>query len=142
LFEFNVATGEERRLAAADTLLKGAAENLSPDELARRERARSAARGIASFELSRDGQQVLVPLSGSLFVIDRKSGKARELKSDAGYTIDARFSPDGKSITVVRNGDLYVLNAGSGAEKRLTTGASDTLSHGESEFVAQEEMHR
>src|SRR5436190_10954610 len=96
LYEFEVATGKERLLAAADDLLKGAAEQLSAEELARRERSRSAAQGIASFELSRDGQQVLVPLSGSLYVIDRKSGKSRELKSDRGFPIDARFSPDGK----------------------------------------------
>ena len=142
LFEFTVATGQERLLAAADNLLNGVVENLSPAELARRERTRSAARGIASFELSQDGHQVLVPLSGSLYVLDRLSGKSHELKSEAGYPIDARFSPDGKSIAVVRNGDLYVLDVATGAEHRLTTGATETLSHGEAEFVAQEEMHR
>jgi dipeptidyl-peptidase 4 len=142
LYEFEVATGKERLLAAADDLLKGATEQLSPEELARRERSRSAARGIASFELSHDGQQVLVPLSGSLYVIDRKSGKSHELKSNSGYPIDARFSPDGKSIALVRNGDLYVIDVASGAERRLTSGANETLSHGLAEFVAQEEMHR
>ena len=142
LYEFEVATGKERLLAAADDLLKGEAEQLSMEELARRERSRSAARGIASFELSRDGQQVLVPLSGSLYVIDRKSGKSRELKSERGFPIDARFSPDGKSIAAVRNGDLYVTDVASGAERRLTSGANETLSHGQAEFVAQEEMHR
>jgi dipeptidyl-peptidase-4 len=106
LFEFTVATGQERLLAAADNLLNGVVENLSPAELARRERTRSAARGIASFELSQDGRQVLVPLSGALYVLDRRSGKSHELKSEAGYPIDARFSPDGKSIAVVRNSGL------------------------------------
>ena len=141
LYEFEVATGKERLLAAADDLLKGEAEQLSMEELARRERSRSAARGIASFELSRDGQQVLVPLSGSLYVIDRKS-ESCELKSERGFPIDARFSPDGKSIAAVRNGDLYVTDVASGAERRLTSGANETLSHGQAEFVAQEEMHR
>lgn len=142
LYEFDVATGKERLLASADKLLAGATEKLTPEELARRERMRSAARGIASFELSDDGRQVLVPLSGSLYVLDRKTGKSRELKSAAGFPIDARFSPDGKSIAVIRGGDLYVIDAATGAERRLTTGATDTLSHGEAEFVAQEEMDR
>ena len=142
LYEFDVATGKERLLASADQLLAGAAEKLTAEELARRERMRSAARGIASFELSDDGQQVLVPLSGSLYVLDRKTGKSRELKSSAGFPIDARFSPDGKSIAVVRGGDLYVIDVATGAERRLTTGATETLSHGEAEFVAQEEMDR
>ena len=142
LYEFDVATGNERLLTSADTLLGGAAEQLSAEELARRERTRSAVRGIASFEIARDGQQVLVPLSGSLYVFDRMSGKSRELKSTAGYPIDARFAPDCKSIAVVRGGDLYVMDSASGAERRLTRGADETLSHGEAEFVAQEEMHR
>jgi dipeptidyl-peptidase-4 len=142
LYEFDVATGKERLLASAEKLLQGAEEKLTAEELARRERMRSAARGIASFELSRDGKQVLVPLSGSLYVFDRKSGKSRELKSSAGYPIDARFSPDGKWIAAVRRGDLYVMDVASGAERRLTMGATETLSHGEAEFVAQEEMDR
>jgi dipeptidyl-peptidase-4 len=129
-------------LASADGLLKGQEEQLTAEELARRERMRSAARGIASFELSRDGRQILVPLSGSLFLIERATGKVRELKSTAGYPIDARFSPDGKSVAVVRDGDLYVLDVASGSERRLTHGASETLSHGLAEFVAQEEMGR
>jgi dipeptidyl-peptidase 4 len=142
LYEFDVAIGQERLLASAEKLLQGAEEKLTPEELARRERMRSAARGIASFELSRDGNQVLVPLSGSLYLFDRKSGKSRELTSSAGYPIDARFSPDGKSIAVVRGGDLYVMEVASGTERPLTTGATETLSHGEAEFVAQEEMDR
>ncbi|MFN3567096.1 MAG: secretin N-terminal domain-containing protein [Burkholderiaceae bacterium] len=38
-----------------------------------------ASRGIASFQLSKDGRQILVPLSGRLFVIDRASGAQKEL---------------------------------------------------------------
>jgi len=142
LYEFDLATGQERLLVLADNLLAGAAEKLTAEELARRERMRSAARGIASFELSEDGRQVLVPLSGSLYVFDRKTGGSRELKSSAGFPMDARFSPDGKSVAVVRDGDLYVIDVATGAERRLTTGATDTLTHGEAEFVAQEEMDR
>jgi dipeptidyl-peptidase-4 len=142
LYEFDVTTGNERLLASATNLLKGEQEQLTAEELARRERMRSAARGIASFEVSRDGRQILVPLSGSLFVVDRANGKVRELTSSAGYPIDARFSPDGKSVAVVRDGDLYVLDVVSGQERRLTRGASETLSNGLAEFVAQEEMGR
>jgi dipeptidyl-peptidase-4 len=142
LYQFDVATGQERLLLSANDLLQGREEQLTAEELARRERIRSAARGIASFELSRDGRRILIPLSGSLFVVDRETGKSRELKSTAGYPIDARFSPDGKSVATVRDGDLYVIDVASGAERRLTHGASETLSHALAEFVAQEEMMR
>lgn len=142
LYEFDMKTGRERLLVSAQTLLDGGQERLTASELARRERMRMTARGIASYRLSRDGRQVLLPLSGLLFLLDRKTGASRELKSAAGFPIDARFSPDGKQIACVRDGDLYVIDVESGAERRLTHGASDTLSHGLAEFVAQEEMDR
>lgn len=142
LYAFDVATGKERVLASAEQLLGGAAEELTAEEKARRERMRLAGSGIVSYSLSPDGQQILVPLSGSLYLIDRETRTSRELKSDAGYPIDARFSPDGKSIACVRDGDLYVMDAASGSERRLTEGATETLTHGLAEFVAQEEMDR
>ncbi len=142
LYTWDVRTGEERVLLTSDQLLGGADESLTAEEKARRERMRLAARGIASFDLSKDGAQVLVPLSGRLYFVERKTGAINELKSDAGYPIDPQFSPDGNSVACVRNGDLYVIDVASGAERRLTTGATETLTHGLAEFVAQEEMSR
>jgi dipeptidyl-peptidase-4 len=142
LYEFDVAKGTERLLASAEQILQGKEEELTAEELARRERSRLAARGIAAFDVSGDGRRVLVPLSGSLYVLERASGKSRELKSTAGVPIDARLSPDGNSIACVREGDLYVMDIASGAEQRLTQGASETLTRGLAEFVAQEEMSR
>lgn len=149
LYEFDCATGKERVLLTAEGILKGAEEKLTPEELARRERQRSTARGIAGFSLSDDGTKILVPLSGRLFVIERKSGATRELKSEhsAKFPIDPRFSPDGAKISTVRDGDLYVIDIGPGAppegrERRLTTKTSDTVTNGLAEFVAQEEMDR
>lgn len=142
LYEFDTATGQERRLLTAEQILQGAEENLSVEERARRERMRMSARGIASYQLSKDGTKILVPLSGRLFVIERASGSVRELTSEAGYPIDPRFSPDGRFLACVRENELYVMDIASGQERKLTTGASETISHGTSEFVAQEEMGR
>jgi dipeptidyl-peptidase 4 len=142
LYEFDVSTGREQLLASANDLLQGQHERISAKERARRERMRLAARGIAEFEISRDGWRILVPLSGSLYLLDRSTGNSRELTSNAGTPIDARFSPDGKSIASVRDGDLYVIDVATGAERRLTQGATETLTRGLAEFVAQEEMSR
>src|SRR5260221_374022 len=64
----------------------------------------------------------------------------------AGDIIDPQLSPDGRAVAYVRAGDLYACEvggaAGGSAERRLTAGASDTLTHGLAEFVAQEEMDR
>lgn len=142
LYQFDVATGAERVLVTADQLLRGADEQLTEEEKARRERMRLTARGIAAYQLSKDGRRILIPLSGRLFVYDRASGQAKELVSKAGAAVDPRFSPDGDSIASVRNGDLYVIDVANGAERRLTEGATETLTHGLAEFVAQEEMDR
>ena len=64
LWTLDLETGKERILLSADDLLAGGEEQLSDEEKARRERTRSAARGIASYRISDDGSRLLVPLSG------------------------------------------------------------------------------
>lgn len=141
LYEFDVSTGVERRLASAEQL-SGGVEELSVEERARRERMRISARGVASFDLSHDGRKVLVPLGESLYVVDRQSREVRELPSETTPPIDARFSPDGQLVAAVRDGELEVQEIDTGKTRRLTTGASDTVTNGLAEFVAQEEMGR
>lgn len=142
LYEFNTTTGDERLLLTADQILRGAEENLSPEEKARRERMRLSARGIAGYQLSKDGAKILVALSGRLFVIDRATAAVKEFNSDKGYPIDPRFSPDGQFIACVRGPELFVIDIASGNETALTQGGGETLTHGAAEFVAQEEMDR
>ena len=142
LYEYDVEAQRERVLLTADSLLRGGEERLSAEELARRERLRETARGIASYHLSRDGRLILVPLSGRLFVVERAGGVVRELEGAPGYPIDPRFSPDGTRMACVRNQDLYVTDIATGVERRLTEGGGGAITHGEAEFVAQEEMGR
>lgn len=142
LYQYDTGPRRERVLLTAESILRGAEEVLTPEERARRERQRQTARGIASYELSHDGRRILVPLSGRLFVVERASGAVRELMSSAGFPIDPRFSPDGSQIACVRNQDLYITDVASGHERRLTEGGGDTITNGEAEFVAQEEMDR
>src|SRR5690606_1290606 len=143
---FDARTAEERVILTARQLLAGDEEELTAEERARRERMRLTASGIASFRISSDGANILVPLSGRLFLVDRARigdpSAVRELESTAGPAVDPRFSPDGTKIGVVRDGDLYVIDVATGAERRLTTKRSDDVQNGLAEFVAQEEMGR
>lgn len=142
LYEFDTTTAQERVLLTAEGILKGAEEQLSAEEKARRERMRVSARGITSYALSKDGGRILAPLSGRLFVIERASGAVTELVSDQGFPLDPRFSPDGRSVACVRDNELCVIDIATKKERRLTSGAGPTLTHGVAEFVAQEEMDR
>ncbi len=143
LYEFDCRTGEERVLLTADKILAGGDEQLSPEEKAMRERLRLAARGIARFDLSKDGKSVLVPLSNRLFVIERDSGNSTEVKSSVGgFPLDPSLSPDGRLLACVRDGEIYVTDLESGKERKITSGAGGSISNGTAEFVAQEEMDR
>lgn len=147
LWIFDIATGKERVLLTAEQILGGGREELTPEELARRERMRSASRGIASYAISKDGSKVVVPLSGRLFVIELAAARAgtpkvQELRSDAGFPIDPRLSPDGASLACVRNGEIFITDLATGNEHKLTSGAGGAITNGLAEFVAQEEMDR
>lgn len=142
LWAFDTRTKRERQVLNANQLLAGGQVSLSKEEWARMQRLRSSARGIASFELSRDGRQLLVPLSGRLFVVERSSGAVRELSAGKRGAQDARFSPDGAFVGLVRDGSLCVIDLATGEERVLAARESEHVTWGSPEFIAQEEMRR
>jgi dipeptidyl-peptidase-4 len=142
LFEFDVASRKTRELLTPEQLLKGAEENLSAEEKARRERQRVSVGGFTDFQLSEDGKQILLSLSGRLYVVERATGGVKELTTSAGTLLDPKFSPDGKSVSYVLDHDLYVFDLSANKERRITTGGTAKKTHGLAEFVAQEEMRR
>lgn len=143
LLETDLATGETRVLATAESLAGSAAAGTGPAaaEAARLERQRIVARGITHFVLSPDGARVLVPAGGRVFVLDRPSGAVRAL-APAAAGLDPRFSPDGRAVAFVKDRDLHVLDLGSGRVRRLTRSRDPEVTNGLAEFVAQEEMGR
>jgi len=138
LWEFNTKSKATHRLV--DSKLLVPTENLSPEEKARRERARTAAlSGILSYSWSPDGKQLLVPIAGDLFLVDvANPDKARKVAT--GNVLDPKISPRGKFVSYVRDQNLYVIDLATGAERQLTTDGKGTIHNGEAEFVAQEEM--
>lgn len=141
LYEFDCVTGQTKPLLTAAQLLKGAAENLTPEEKARRERQRSQVRGLSSFTLFDEGRKLLIPLSGKLFIVTRQSGAVEELPLKKP-PIDPKLSPDGSKLAYVLDHDLYVLDLASKKETAITSGGTPEVSFGLAEFVAQEEMDR
>lgn len=147
LWMFDVATGKERRVLNAADLLGKDDEKLSAEELARRERMRMSSRGIASFELSKDGKTLIVPLSGRLFRVlmaNIESGgpiHATEVGT-GGSAIDPRLSPDGNFVGFARDNALWMSPAAVGDARRISPEPKENISYGEAEFAAQEEMKR
>lgn len=144
LWQLDLATGEERVVATAGLILGGAEEALSPEEKARRERARLLTRGISTFALTKDETRLLFPLSGSLYLMERGAGHVSELPSPGGYPIDPQLAPDDSAVACVVDGELRVLDLPGGTAWRTLTdaGGREAVTNGLAEFVAQEEMER
>jgi dipeptidyl-peptidase-4 len=138
LWEFNMKDKTTHRLVDSKQLVPN--ENLSLEEKARRERARTASlSGILSYSWSPDGKQLLVPIAGDLYLVEvSQPGAARKVAT--GNVGDPKISPKGRYVSYVRDQNLFVIDLTTGQERQLTTDGKDTVHNGEAEFVAQEEM--
>ncbi len=142
LWAFDVASGKARQLATAESLSGGGDRPPTAREAAERERMRLSARGIGTFVLSPDGRTAAVPLGGRLYLVDVASGHASALPAGSGPDADPQFSPDGRMVASIENDEIWVHEAGDRAVRRVTRGAGHGVTHGEAEFVAEEEMDR
>ncbi|MDA0789480.1 MAG: S9 family peptidase [Proteobacteria bacterium] len=140
LWLFDIATGDSTRLVDAAGLTRG--QTLSHEEKASRERKRIVSTGIVEYQWSPGGDAILFPLEGGLYVCHLANGQTTRIGREDHYAIEPRFSPAGDRVCYVANKDLWVINMATTAVVRLTSDASDTVSNGLAEFLAQEEMHR
>ena len=119
---------------------------LSPEEEARRERARtSSLGGIVDYEFSPDSRYLLIPLAGDLFLYDLRAAggsPVRRLTTTAEAETDPRFSPRGRYVSFVRGQNLYAVELSSGKEIAITRTGGGLIAFGVAEFIAQEEMDR
>ncbi|MGF6274740.1 dipeptidyl-peptidase-4 [Massilia sp. UYP11] len=138
LWEYNTRSKATQRLVDSKQLVPN--EELSLEEKARRERARTAGlSGILNYYWSPDGKRLLVPIGGDLYLVDAARPEAAR-KVASGNVIDPKISPRGRYVSFVRNQNLVVIDLATGAERQLTTDGKGTVHNGEAEFIAQEEM--
>ncbi|MEU5667792.1 S9 family peptidase [Streptomyces longwoodensis] len=148
LWLLDPADGAERLAADPYALLGGAAEDLSAEERARRERSREGGAGIVAYATDSAVELASFALSGRLFAADLRAGTARELPV-AAPVIDPRPSPDGRHVAYVSGGALRVVGADGDGDRVLAgpdaeagPAGDGTVSYGLAEFVAAEEMDR
>ena len=141
LWQYRLADKTLGKLVDA-TELEPEGEQLTPEELARRERARTAGmHGIISYQFSQDGKRLLFPLNGKLYLYDLGTDKAkavRKLDTGAGAVLDPKLSPAGGFVSWVRDQNLWVLDLKTGERRQLTLDGHGTVHNGQAEFVAQE----
>jgi len=146
VWAYDTATKRSRLLVDSASLVADEGK-LSPEEEARRERARtSSLAGIVDYEFSADSRFLLLPLAGDLFLYDLRASNGaspvRRLTTTAAAETDARFSPRGRYVSFVRDQNLYVIDLQSGRELAITRDGGGLLSFAIAEFIAQEEMDR
>ncbi|WP_371527378.1 prolyl oligopeptidase family serine peptidase [Streptomyces sp. NBC_01283] len=147
LWVLDLADGAAERVAAdPQALLKGAVEQLSAEERARRERSREGGAGIVGYATDAAVELAAFTLSGRLFAAELRVGTARELPAPAPV-IDPRPSPDGRHIAYVAGGALRVTGADGEGDRALVAPEPDsveneTVTYGLAEFIAAEEMQR
>lgn len=139
LWATDTATGVAQMLV--DSTKFGGGE-LSEAEKMQRERLRiGGSKGIVAYEWAPDGQSLLVPLDGDIYLA-KLDGTVRRLTNTPQGELDAAISPKGGFVSFVRDQNFYVVDLATGTEHRLTRDGGGTVSWALAEFVAQEEMAR
>ena len=169
LWQLHVDSGQEEVVADPATL-EPAGENLSPQEKARRERAREQAGGIVAFATDRAMTVAAFTLAGRVYVTGLGSRRHQESRApDSGApdsstpesrapatgprllgtrspALDPRPDPSGTRVAYVHDGALHVAGIGAAADAEDTVLADPAgapgISYGLAEFIAAEEMGR
>lgn len=139
LWAFDREAGEWRMLVDSERL--GSGRELSETEKMQRERQRiGGLKGIVAYDWSADGQSILVPLEGDLYLAGL-DGSVRRLTDSEESELNPKLSETGRYLSFVRDRRLWVGPLG-GEPAPVTPAEAETVHWGEAEFVAQEEMDR
>jgi len=140
LWGFDRTTGQWTMLV--DSLKLGSGKELSEAEKMQRERLRIGdLKGIVTYEWAADSKAILVPLDGDLFLA-RLDGSVQRLSDTSEDELNPALSPKGAYVSFVRGRRLWTGKVGRAAQAVTPEESSETVSWGEAEFVAQEEMAR
>ncbi len=141
LWGYERATGQWRMLVDSEKVGSGRA--LSEAEKMQRERQRiGKLKGIVAYNWAPDGQAILVPLDGDLYLA-RLDGSVQPLTNTPESELNPALSEGGRYLSFVRDNRVWVGQVGGGAPAPITpAGEPETVSWGVAEFVAQEELAR
>ena len=146
LFAFDATTGKSEVLLRAKDLGDTGTATRSREEELRRERQRDRNEGITQHVWAKKTKLLVIPHSGDIFVRDfarEPSGAVRRLTKTPEPELDARPCDTGERIAFVRKGELFSIDVATGKETALTTpvrNVPEGITHGLSDFVAQEEL--
>ncbi|HOZ06598.1 MAG TPA: DPP IV N-terminal domain-containing protein, partial [Arenimonas sp.] len=123
LWEYNIASGKTQLLVDSKKLVAGE-EVLSDEEKARRERQRIAGfSGIVDYQWGSDGNTLLFPLGGELYLYDLTQSAAKKITTGKGFATDPKISPKGSFVSFIRERNLWVIDLKNAKEIQITNDA-------------------
>ena len=115
------------------------ADDVPPEEAARRERSRETGAGITAYSVNESGQRCAFALAGRLFTVEIDSGGAQHVPTVASV-VDPRISPDGAKVAYCGGGALRIVDQ-LGADQALLE-PQGSVTWGLADFAAAEEFDR
>ena len=142
LWTLDLETGDERLVADPRELDDSSAEDLPPEERARRERSREQAGGVVAYATDRPVTMAAFTLSGQLYITEFAAGLTPRLVETPGGVIDPRPDPTGRLVAYVSGGALHVHDLTARATTTVAEPDGENVTFGLADFVAAEEMGR
>jgi dipeptidyl-peptidase-4 len=142
LWTLDLETGDERLVADPRELDDSSAEDLPPEERARRERSREQAGGVVAYATDRPVTMAAFTLSGQLYVTEFAAGLTPRLVETPGGVIDPRPDPTGRLVAYVSGGALHVHDLTGRTTTTVAEPDGEDVTFGLADFVAAEEMGR
>ncbi|MBD3179019.1 MAG: prolyl oligopeptidase family serine peptidase [Candidatus Latescibacteria bacterium] len=140
IFLYNPRRGKLRKITEAAALEQSDRSVLSKAELDRLSTLRRSGGGIFSFLWSPEGDKVLFPMKGDLFLLDVGSEGVKRLFKTKVSETDPAFLPGGERISFIRENDIWMVDLASGITRQLTDSGSETLYNGLGDYVDYEEV--
>jgi dipeptidyl-peptidase 4 len=136
LWVMDAASGERRRLVAADKL-----ESILPADTSRPTQTTGLGRRAPSqYQWAPDGAGILFQGPTALAWLDVKSQTGRALVSGKATLADPEISPDGHYVSFVRDHNVWLVNLSDGKERAITQGGTEKIRKGELDWVYPEEL--
>jgi dipeptidyl-peptidase-4 len=146
LWVYETATGTEREVASAPSILGSTDEDLPAEERARRERARELAGGIVGYACDDEVRHAAFSLGGRLWwvAVDDGAGSSRPIELPCpGGVFDPRPGPTGRRVAFLAGPRLLtVATTGTEPYAVLAEEQDEAFTWGAAEFIAAEEMGR
>jgi dipeptidyl-peptidase-4 len=140
LWTLDLTTGAERLVADPAALDSAGAEDLPPEERARRERSREQAGGVVGYATDRATSTAAFAYSGQLYVVDLTSEAPPRRIDTPGGVIDPRPDPHGRHVAYVSGRALHVHDLAAGTTSTLAAPDGPEVSYGLADFVAAVEF--